>query len=107
MKDVRPGAEQARGRLKLFVSYAPGAGKTYAMLTAALRARARGVDVAAGRVEPNGRADTARLLAALERQCGPALEKDGELDLDGAVSGCYGGAYGGIRRLCHAQCAAD
>lgn len=86
MKDVRPGAEQARGRLKLFVSYAPGAGKTYAMLTAALRARARGVDVAAGRVEPNGRADTARLLAALERQCGPALEKDGELDLDAALA---------------------
>ena len=57
-------AAERRGRLKLFVSYAPGAGKTCAMLKQALRQKGQGTDVAAGVVDPHGHACTARLLAA-------------------------------------------
>ena len=74
-------AAERRGRLKLFVSYAPGAGKTCAMLKQALRQKGQGTDVAAGVVDPHGHACTARLLAALERLAGPALAKDGEMSV--------------------------
>ena len=43
-----------RGRLRIFFGYAAGVGKTYAMLTAAQRERAAGVDVVVGYVEPHG-----------------------------------------------------
>lgn len=79
-------AAERRGRLKLFVSYAPGAGKTCAMLKQALRQKGQGTDVAAGVVDPHGHACTARLLAALERLAGPALAKDGEIDLDAVLA---------------------
>ena len=49
-------AAERRGRLKLFVSYAPGAGKTCAMLKQALRQKGQGTDVAAGVVDPHGHA---------------------------------------------------
>lgn len=55
-----------RGRLRIFFGYAAGVGKTFAMLTAAQRERAAGVDVVAGYVEPHGRAETEALLAGLE-----------------------------------------
>ena len=79
-------AAERRGRLKLFVSYAPGAGKTCAMLKQALRQKGQGTDVAAGVVDPHGHACTARLLAALERLAGPALAKNGEIDLDAVLA---------------------
>lgn len=68
-------AAERRGRLKLFVSYAPGAGKTCAMLKQALRQKGQGTDVAAGVVDPHGHACTARLLAALERLAGARAGK--------------------------------
>lgn len=79
-------AAERRGRLKLFVSYAPGAGKTCAMLRDALQQKGRGTDVAAGVVDPHGHACTARLLVALERLAGSALAKGGEMDLDAALA---------------------
>ena len=54
-----------RGRLKIFFGFSPGVGKTYAMLEAARRLRANGVDVVAGIVETHGREETARLLEGL------------------------------------------
>ena len=86
MTDAGRTAAERRGRLKLFVSYAPGAGKTCAMLRDALQQKGRGMDVAAGVVEPHGHACTARLLAALERLAGPALARGGEMDLDAALA---------------------
>lgn len=86
MTDAGRTAEERRGRLKLFVSYAPGAGKTCAMLRDALQQKGRGTDVAAGVVDPHGHACTARLLVALERQAGSALAKGGEMDLDAALA---------------------
>ena len=59
-------ARQARGTLKIFLGYAAGVGKTYAMLEAAHQRRDEGVDVAIGYVETHGRAETDALVAGLE-----------------------------------------
>jgi two-component system, OmpR family, sensor histidine kinase KdpD len=56
----------ARGKLKIFLGYAAGVGKTYAMLEAAHQRLAEGVDVVAGYVETHGRAETEALLPGLE-----------------------------------------
>src|SRR5512135_3579827 len=59
-------AQQARGRLKIFLGYAAGVGKTYAMLEAAHQRRAEGIDVVIGYVETHRRAETEALVADLE-----------------------------------------
>lgn len=58
--------QDARGRLKVFLGAAPGVGKTYAMLQAARRAKADGIDVVIGIVETHGRVETEALIAGLE-----------------------------------------
>ena len=55
-----------RGRLKIYLGYAAGVGKTCEMLLEAHRLKAEGVDVAVGLVETHGRAGTAKLLEGLE-----------------------------------------
>ena len=55
-----------RGRLKLYVGFAAGVGKTYRMLQEAHELRRRGVDVVVAFVEPHGRAETASLVQGLE-----------------------------------------
>ncbi|HWT48811.1 MAG TPA: universal stress protein, partial [Mycobacterium sp.] len=57
----------SRGRLRVFLAVAPGAGKTYAMLAEAKHLAERGVDVVVGLVETHGRADTEAMLAAIEQ----------------------------------------
>lgn len=59
--DPRP-----RGRLKIFLGYAAGVGKTYQMLTEARELARRGVDIVVGYFEPHGRAETIALVAGLE-----------------------------------------
>ena len=59
-------AQQARGKLKIFLGYAAGVGKTYAMLEAAHQRRIEGVDVVVGYVETHRRAETEALVADLE-----------------------------------------
>jgi two-component system sensor histidine kinase KdpD len=46
------------GVFKLFLGYAPGVGKTYSMLSEAIRRQSRGEDVVIGVVESHGRAAT-------------------------------------------------
>lgn len=58
--------ETKKGRLKIFLGYAPGVGKTYAMLQEAHVLKARGVDVVVGIVETHRRAETEALLKDLE-----------------------------------------
>ena len=58
--------EKAKGVLKLFLGYAPGVGKTYAMLSEAIRRHSRGEDVVTGIVETHGRRGIAELAAQLE-----------------------------------------
>ncbi len=55
-----------RGRLKVYLGYGPGVGKTYQMLVEGQRLKAQGVDAVVGFVETHGRADTASLLLGLE-----------------------------------------
>lgn len=54
-----------RGKLKIFLGYAAGVGKTYAMLQSARRLLAQGVDLVVGLVECHGRPETEALLEGL------------------------------------------
>jgi two-component system sensor histidine kinase KdpD len=55
-----------RGRLKLYIGFAAGVGKTYRMLQEAHALEDRGVDIVVGFVETHGRAETEALVAGLE-----------------------------------------
>ena len=58
--------EPNRGKLKIFLGYAAGVGKTYAMLEAAHQRKAQGLDVVVGYVETHKRAETEQLVYGLE-----------------------------------------
>jgi two-component system sensor histidine kinase KdpD len=79
-----------RGRLKLYLGFAAGVGKTYRMLEEAHALRRRGVDVVIGIVETHGRADTAALLDGLEVTARKRIEYRGvaveEMDLDAVLA---------------------
>jgi len=60
------GDSRSRGRLKVFLGYAAGVGKTYQMLTEAHELRRRGIDVVVAYFEPHGRAETIALVEGLE-----------------------------------------
>ncbi len=53
LEEVAPAKSQ--GILKLFLGYAPGVGKTYSMLSEAIRRASRGEEVLVGVVETHGR----------------------------------------------------
>ena len=55
-----------RGRLKVFLGYAAGVGKTYQMLTEAHELKRRGVDIVIAYFEPHGRKETIALSQDLE-----------------------------------------
>jgi two-component system sensor histidine kinase KdpD len=55
-----------RGRLKVYLGYGPGVGKTYRMLLEAHRLKGEGIDVVVGLVETHGRPETAKLIEGLE-----------------------------------------
>jgi two-component system sensor histidine kinase KdpD len=79
-----------RGRLKLYIGFAAGVGKTYRMLEEAHALRKRGVDVVLAFVETHGRAETAALAAGLEEMPRRKIEYRGvfieEMDLDGLIA---------------------
>ena len=55
-----------RGRLKVYLGYCAGVGKTWQMLEEAHRLKKEGIDIAVGLVETHGRANTAALVEGLE-----------------------------------------
>jgi len=55
-----------RGRLKVYLGYCPGVGKTYQMLQEGHRLKNDGIDVVIGLVETHGRTDIAKLAEGLE-----------------------------------------
>jgi len=55
-----------RGRLKLYIGFAAGVGKTFRMLEEAHALRKRGVDVVIGFIETHGRVETHALITGLE-----------------------------------------
>jgi two-component system sensor histidine kinase KdpD len=81
---------QQYGRLRIFFGMAAGVGKTYAMLEAAQRRRAEGVDVVVAYVETHGRKEAEELLAGLpiiprkKYECPDGLIE--EMDLDAALA---------------------
>jgi two-component system sensor histidine kinase KdpD len=78
--------EQQRGRLKVYLGFAAGVGKTYEMLQEAHRLKRQGVDVVIGIIETHGRAETAALVGDLEQMPRRRIEYRGvvleELDID-------------------------
>lgn len=51
-------SKKGKGKLKIYLGYAAGVGKTFTMLEAAHEALKAGVDVVAGYIEPHARKDT-------------------------------------------------
>lgn len=79
----------ARGKLKIFIGYAPGVGKTYTMLGAAHEEQKEGMDVIVGYIDYHARKHSLDLLKGLEVL--PSLDITGdksvltEFDLDRAL----------------------
>src|SRR3974390_1193713 len=73
LEEVSP-KERTEGILKLFLGYAPGVGKTYSMLSEAIRRRSRGEDVVIGIVETHGRKGIKELAAQLEAVPGKPID---------------------------------
>ena len=73
------GTNQARrrGRLKVFLGYAAGVGKTYQMLIEAHELKRRGVDIVIGYFESHGRKETIALTESLETVPRMSLEYRG------------------------------
>ncbi len=82
--------EEKRGRLKIFLGYAPGVGKTYTMLNEARVLKKRGEDVVVGIAETHGRVETEELLKGLEVIPRQRVEYQGivleELDIDAILA---------------------
>src|SRR3984957_10256448 len=82
--------EKTRGSLKLFLGYAPGVGKTYSMLSEAIRRHSRGEDIVAGIIETHGRKGTAELGAQIEMIPRKKIDYKGtifeEMDLDAVLA---------------------
>jgi two-component system, OmpR family, sensor histidine kinase KdpD len=57
---------QARGRLKVYLGYAAGVGKTFQMLSEAHELSEKGADIVIGYLEPHGRRDTMAKAEGLE-----------------------------------------
>ncbi len=82
--------ETSRGKLKIFLGYAAGVGKTYAMLEAAHQRKAQGIDVVIGYIETHKRAETEELVEGLEVLPRKQVEYHGvtlsELDVDAVLA---------------------
>ena len=79
-----------RGTFKLFLGYAPGVGKTYNMLSEAIRRKSRGEDVVVGIIETHGRKGVAELAAQLEAVPRKQIDYKGtlfeEMDVDAILA---------------------
>jgi two-component system, OmpR family, sensor histidine kinase KdpD len=79
-----------RGRLKVYLGFGPGVGKTYQMLQEAHRLKADGIDVVVGLVETHNRAETAKLVEGLEVIPRRRVEYHGivveEMDVDAIIA---------------------
>jgi two-component system sensor histidine kinase KdpD len=82
--------QQQRGRLKVYLGFAAGVGKTYEMLQEGQRLKRQGVDVVIGVVETHGRAETATQVGDLEQVPRRRIEYHGvvleEMDLDAILA---------------------
>ena len=88
--EVASPANKARGIFKLFLGYAPGVGKTYSMLSEAIRRKSRGEDVVIGIIETHGRKGIKELAAQLEAVPRKQIDYKGtlfeEMDVDAILA---------------------
>ena len=81
---------QQRGRLKIYLGFAAGVGKTYDMLQEGNRLRRQGVDVVIGFLEAHGREETLAQVGNLEQVPRRRIEYRGivleEMDLDAVLA---------------------
>src|SRR5438270_792276 len=86
--------QKSRGVFKLFLGYAPGVGKTFSMLSEALRRHSRGEDVAIGFIETHGRQGIEELAQQLEIVPRKEIEYKGtifeEMDVDAILARRHG-----------------
>ncbi len=89
LEEISP-PQKSKGILKLFLGYAPGVGKTYTMLSEAIRRQSRGEDVVVGLVETHGRRPIAELASQVETLPRRRIEYKGavfeEMDLDAVIA---------------------
>jgi len=82
--------EKRAGVFKLILGYAPGVGKTYNMLSEAIRRHRRGEDVVIGLIETHGRKGIAELVQQLEVVPRKKIEYKGtifeEMDVDAILA---------------------
>ncbi len=82
--------QQQRGRLKVYLGFAAGVGKTCEMLLEGRRLKRQGVDVVIGLVETHGRAETIAQIGDLEQVPRRQIEYHGvtleELDQDALLA---------------------
>ena len=98
LDSIRPSPEhflklirsQRRGRLKVYLGFAAGVGKTYEMLQEGQRLKRQGVDVVIGFVETHGRAETAAQIGDVEQVPRRRIEYRGvvleEMDVDAILA---------------------
>ena len=88
LEEVAPARTQ--GIFKLFMGYAPGVGKTYSMLSEAIRRSSRGEDVVAGIIETHGRKAITELASRIEIVPRRSIEYKGtkfeEMDVDAILN---------------------
>jgi len=81
---------KARGIFKLFLGYAPGVGKTYSMLSEAIRRSSRGEEIVIGIVETHGRKGVQELAEQLEAVPRKKIDYKGtvfeEMDVDAILA---------------------
>ena len=89
-KEEKQQEADKRGKLKIFLGFAAGVGKTYTMLEAAHMMLEKGVDVAAGYIEPHARPDTLGMMEGLEQTAPLMMDYKGikirEMDLDACLA---------------------
>jgi two-component system sensor histidine kinase KdpD len=82
--------KKVRGNLKVFLGYAPGVGKTFTMLSEAIRRHSRGENVVIGVVETHGRKGIQELACQLETIPRKKVEYKGtpfeEMDIDAILA---------------------
>jgi len=82
--------QQQRAKLKIFMGYAAGVGKTYKMLEEAHQLKSAGVDIVVGYFEPHGRLDTIAKAEGLELIPRQTIEYRGsefeEMDTDAILA---------------------
>ena len=87
---LRQAAQEARGRLKIFLGAAPGVGKTFEMLSEGIARKRDGVDTVFGVVETHGRIETEALTRGQEIIPRRSVPYEGrtlaEMDLDAILA---------------------